>query len=516
MRHRILGTVLEVTVPLALLGLWALLSADSETYYFPPLTDILDTFADTWLFERVGSDVVPSLVRLGLGYGIACVVAVALGLALGLSPAFRRALDPVVQFLRSIPPPALLPFGILVLGVGTSMKVFIIAFVCLWPVLLNTIDGVAGVDPTLRETARVYRSAAATAPARRAPGSRAADLRRHADEPVARAHPDGDLRDGREHERHRLLRAAVAAQLRDRRDVVGDPAAGDPGLPAERRVPDRRAARPAVAPRRARERPELKRTVMLHVEHLKKSYGDVQAIGDLSFDVDAGEFVCIVGPSGCGKTTLLKCVAGLLEPTAGEVRLEGAPVHGPPDTMALVFQEYSRSLFPWMTVRQNVAFPLRRKKPPDAAKRVEQALASVGLEGALDRYPWQLSGGMQQRVAIARALAYQPRILLMDEPFASVDAQTRADLEDLVLEVRRQYEVTIVFVTHDIDESVYLSDRIIVLGPSPTTVRETLDVGLPQPRDQVATKELPEFARLRAHVWRTIKRPDEAPVAWAS
>jgi NitT/TauT family transport system ATP-binding protein len=254
---------------------------------------------------------------------------------------------------------------------------------------------------------------------------------------------------------------------------------------------------------------------MLHVEHLNKRYGDVEAIRDLSFDVAAGEFVCIVGPSGCGKTTLLKCVAGLLEATAGEIELEGAPVHGPPDTMALVFQEYSRSLFPWMTVRQNVAFPLRRKRLDKAQARglVEESLAAVGLSGALDRYPWQLSGGMQQRVAIARALAYQPRILLMDEPFASVDAQTRADLEDLVLDVRDRYEVTIVFVTHDIDESVYLSDRIIVLSPSPTEVREVLEVGLPRPRDQVATKELTEFAQLRAHVWRTIKRPEEAGVA---
>ncbi len=249
---------------------------------------------------------------------------------------------------------------------------------------------------------------------------------------------------------------------------------------------------------------------MLHVEHLAKSYGDVEAIGDLTFDVAAGELVCIVGPSGCGKTTLLKCVAGLLEPTGGEVELEGVPVHGPRDTMALVFQEYSRSLFPWMTVRQNVAFPLRRKKAPGAAEKVEEALASVGLSHALDRYPWQLSGGMQQRVAIARALAYQPRILLMDEPFASVDAQTRADLEDLVLEVRRRYDVTIVFVTHDIDEAVYLSDRVIVLTPSPTHVQEVLDVPLPRPRDQVDTKELPEFARLRGHVWRSIKRPAEA------
>jgi NitT/TauT family transport system ATP-binding protein len=245
---------------------------------------------------------------------------------------------------------------------------------------------------------------------------------------------------------------------------------------------------------------------MLHVEHLKKSYGAVEAIGDVSFDVSAGELVCVVGPSGCGKTTLLKCISGLLEPTAGTVRADG--------NMALVFQEYSRSLFPWMTVRQNVAFPLRRKKMDKRELRalVEQSLASVGLEHTLNRYPWQLSGGMQQRVAIARALAFKPQILLMDEPFASVDAQTRADLEDLVLEVRRNYEVTIVFVTHDIDESVYLSDRIVVLGPSPTSVQEVLEVPLGQPRDQVQTKERPEFAQLRAHVWRSIKRPDNDPV----
>jgi ABC-type nitrate/sulfonate/bicarbonate transport system permease component len=155
-RARALATALEIAVPLLLLVLWGLLSAGSDTYYFPPLTDILQTFMDTWVFERVSSDVVPSLTRLALGYGIACVVAVVAGLALGLSRPLRRATDPIVQFLRAIPPPALLPFGILVLGVGNSMKIFIIAFVCLWPVLLNTIDGVAGVDPTLRETARVY------------------------------------------------------------------------------------------------------------------------------------------------------------------------------------------------------------------------------------------------------------------------------------------------------------------------------------------------------------------------
>jgi NitT/TauT family transport system ATP-binding protein len=250
-------------------------------------------------------------------------------------------------------------------------------------------------------------------------------------------------------------------------------------------------------------------TGMLKVEHLGKTYGEgeqaVEAIGDLAFEVHEKEFVCIVGPSGCGKTTLLKCMSGLLEPTRGEVRLHDEPIDGPPERMALVFQEYSRSLFPWMTIRQNVAFPLRRKQV-DRDKLVEESIESVGLSGFADRYPWELSGGMQQRVAIARALAYQPEILLMDEPFASVDAQTRADLEDLVLELRRRYGVTVVFVTHDIDESVYLGDRVIVLTPAPTTVQEICEVALPEPRDQVETKELPEFARLRAHVYRSIKR----------
>jgi NitT/TauT family transport system ATP-binding protein len=256
---------------------------------------------------------------------------------------------------------------------------------------------------------------------------------------------------------------------------------------------------------------------MLRVEHLKKTYGEggatVEAIGDLDFEVNEKEFVCVVGPSGCGKTTLLKCMSGLLAPTRGEVYLHATRIDGPPEKMALVFQEYSRSLFPWMSVRQNVAFPLRRKKLDKAKVKelVENAVESMGLTRFLDRYPWELSGGMQQRVAIARALAYQPEILLMDEPFASVDAQTRADLEDLILEVRRQYGVTMVFVTHDIDESVYLGDRIVVLTPSPTTIQEVLDVDLPEPRDQVETKELPEFARLRAHVYRSIKRRQEPP-----
>ena len=177
---------------------------------------------------------------------------------------------------------------------------------------------------------------------------------------------------------------------------------------------------------------------LLKVENLKKTYesstGIVEAIGDISFAMHQGELVCIVGPSGCGKTTLLKCVAGLLRPTAGVIELDGQPVTDPPENMALVFQEYGRSLYPWLTVRGNVELPLRHKKLSRAERDrlIDDALHAVGLDHAAKSYPWQLSGGMQQRVAIARAVAYQPEVLIMDEPFAAVDAQTRWHMLDIL------------------------------------------------------------------------------------
>ncbi|MFE0818022.1 ABC transporter ATP-binding protein [Streptomyces sp. NPDC058794] len=260
---------------------------------------------------------------------------------------------------------------------------------------------------------------------------------------------------------------------------------------------------------------------MLEVRGLNKVYEGsgrrVEAVRDLTFSVAAGELVCLVGPSGCGKTTLLKCVGGLLRPTAGEVLLAGRRVDGPPDGMAFVFQEYGRSLFPWMRVGENVELPLKQKNLGRARRGelVADALASVGLSDAAGAYPWQLSGGMQQRVAIARALAYEPEVLLMDEPFAAVDAQTRADLEDLVRRLWRERSVTILFVTHDIDEAVYLGERVVVLSASPTVVREQLRVDLPDGRDQVHTRVAPRFAELRTHVYEQIqaaKRGAERPV----
>jgi NitT/TauT family transport system ATP-binding protein len=249
---------------------------------------------------------------------------------------------------------------------------------------------------------------------------------------------------------------------------------------------------------------------VLSIDAIHKVYGTgaeaVHAIGGITFDVKSRELVCVVGPSGCGKTTLLRIMAGLLRPTTGQVTVLGKTVTGPPADLGLVFQDYSRSLFPWMRVGTNVEFPLKRSSLSKAQRkeRVRESLRSVGLEGFEGKYPWQLSGGMQQRVAIARALAFRPNVLLMDEPFASVDAQTRAELEDLILQIRLEYDVTVVFVTHDIDESVYLADRVVILSSRPTHVREELDVPLPRPRHQVKTKELPEFAHLRSHVFEAI------------
>nr|WP_211247660.1 ABC transporter ATP-binding protein [Cryptosporangium arvum] len=246
---------------------------------------------------------------------------------------------------------------------------------------------------------------------------------------------------------------------------------------------------------------------LLEISGLRKSYGPVEAIRDVSVSLRDGELVCLVGPSGCGKTTLLKCAAGLLSPSGGSVTLGGRPVTAPPPDLAVVFQEYGRSLFPWLTVRRNVELPLKEKKVArdERARLVDEALTAVGLAERGDAYPWELSGGMQQRVAIARAVAYQPSVLLMDEPFAAVDAQTRAELEDLIRSIWRTFGVTILFVTHDIDEAVYLGERVVVLSGSPTVVQETLTVDLPAERDQLTTRSDPRFTELRTHVYAEIQ-----------
>lgn len=247
--------------------------------------------------------------------------------------------------------------------------------------------------------------------------------------------------------------------------------------------------------------------VLVEAKAVKKAYGTAQILDGLDFEVRRGEFVCIVGPSGSGKTTLLRIIAGLLAPTSGEIVFEGDVVTAPPAKLAVVFQDYSRSLMPWLTVEENIDLVLRKKLPKSERKgTVDRVLDAVGLSGKGPLYPWEMSGGMQQRAAIARGLAYQPDVLLMDEPFAAVDAQTRIDLEDLVLRVRRDFDTTVLFVTHDIDEAVYLADRVLVLSGAPTKVTENLMVDLARPRDQVSTKADPRYAELRNHVLTLIQQ----------
>jgi NitT/TauT family transport system ATP-binding protein len=235
---------------------------------------------------------------------------------------------------------------------------------------------------------------------------------------------------------------------------------------------------------------------------------DVRILEGLDFEVREREFISLVGPSGVGKTTLLRCLSGQIPAADGQVVVDGTPISAPHPDVAVVFQDYARSLLPWMRAWDNVAFPLQGRGVAKAERRsiAEKALERVGLAGKGELYPWEMSGGMQQRVAIARALAYNARVLLMDEPFASVDAQTRFDLEDLVLELRSKLGVTVVLVTHDIDEALYLSDRVFVLQGRPATVVDVVDEDFGLARDQLSTKADPRFAEARARILARLRK----------
>jgi NitT/TauT family transport system ATP-binding protein len=252
---------------------------------------------------------------------------------------------------------------------------------------------------------------------------------------------------------------------------------------------------------------------LLEVKRVSKSYRQLDgestvAIDEISFQVERGEFVSFVGASGCGKTTLLTCIAGLNPPSAGGVVVENVEVNGPPPNLVLVFQEFNKSLFAWRSVLGNVLFGLEvRKKPSqDAEKEARRLTKLVGLEGFERHYPWELSGGMQQRVAIARALAYGPEILLMDEPFGSVDALTRLELEDTLLRIWQDLGTTILLVTHDIEEAIYLSDRIYVLSRRPSKIMQTVHVDLGRPRNQITTRAHGRFMELRNNIYSQISQ----------
>lgn len=248
---------------------------------------------------------------------------------------------------------------------------------------------------------------------------------------------------------------------------------------------------------------------IIQVENLGVVYSstnNLKVIENLELSLEERKFVSIVGPSGCGKTTLLRCIAGLQKPTTGKITVMGKQITEPIDEMTIVFQEYNRSLFPWRNVLGNVMLPLEtRLDKAEGKKRALKLLGEVGLLGFEKFYPWQLSGGMQQRVAIARALAPSPKILLMDEPFASVDAQTRFALEDQILKLWEENELTVLFITHDIDEAVYISQDVLALSGRPSKVLGSIGIDLPYPRDQIRTRSEPKFSVYRSELFQKIK-----------
>lgn len=242
-------------------------------------------------------------------------------------------------------------------------------------------------------------------------------------------------------------------------------------------------------------------TVKVKVDHMTKKFGDLLVLNDISFEVKKGEFLCIVGPTGCGKTTFLNCITKLYEPTSGEILINGEPVNLKKHNVAYIFQEYST--MSWMTVEENVGFGLKMKKLPKdvIAKEVAEVLEMVGLTQYKDYYPAELSTSMLQRVVIARAFAVKPELLLMDEPYGQLDVELRFKLEDELLNLWRKTGTTVIFITHNIEEAVYLSENVLVLTNKPTTIKQKLSNPLPHPRNVVS----PQFVEMRNKVTDLIK-----------
>lgn len=290
----------------------------------------------------------------------------------------------------------------------------------------------------------------------------------------------------------------MSARRKKRRQQLGITRNADVASPSAVRTliepPGKKNVQPA---------PGLGPKLTLRATDLQVVFGSREILTDLSFDVSAGEILCLVGPSGCGKTTLLRLLAGLLLPTRGEVFFEGERVTGPSRTRAVVFQDYGNALLPWRTVAGNVELGLEaaRVAPAERPQIIDGLLKKMSLGHVAGHFPSQLSGGMQQRLQIARCLAQGPRILLMDEPFGALDALTRQALQDELLRLASEQQITVVFITHDLEEAIYLGDRVIVLAANPGRIIEKIEVGLPRPRDQLTTREHPDFLAHRHHLF---------------
>jgi NitT/TauT family transport system ATP-binding protein len=277
-------------------------------------------------------------------------------------------------------------------------------------------------------------------------------------------------------------------------------------------VPSRNSLlRPTSTDRSAEQIYQSHSQPVIQLQGVSKTFGSkdrgLTVFQNFTYEIESRSFLSVIGPSGCGKSTLLKLISGLEMPSGGTIIFNGSPVFGPPKGMIYVFQQYTKSIFPWRTVIENIEFGLRARSSVsfrEARERCREYIDLVGLKGYEDYYPYQLSRGMQQRVCIARALICEPTVLLMDEPFSAVDAMTRAILQELVMRIWQKLPITILFVTHDVDEAVFLSTRIISLAPAGGGITEDLSNDLPLPRDQIATRANPRFTELRQTLFSSI------------
>ncbi len=445
-----------------------------------------------------------SMVRLAVGAFWGIALGIPLGILVGMSQRAHTALWPLLLFFQAIGDIAWLPILVIWFGYGLTTMTIVIVYTVIFPVVLNTVLGVRSIPINMHRAAL---SLGAPRLARAVGGGaagRAAQYRhRPAQRPRLRLAGADRGRDHRRHQRHRLSHVRCAP----RRLGGGDPARHDhPGYSLVHR------GQLDPGAHRARHRTALgvgDAVKSLIIRNLSKTYFDlyagtnVTAVHDVSLEVQQGEFVSIVGPSGCGKTTILNMIAGFIPITGGEILIDGRPVKGPGPDRGVVFQSFA--LFPWRTVLENVAFgpKMRGVGKAEREKIAHDYLALAKLSEAAGRYPNELSGGMQQRVGVVRALANEPDVLLMDEPFASVDAQTRMTLQEELTRIWQEKRPTVIFITHDVGEAVFLANRVVALSKG--RVLEEIAVDLPRPRSWDALNEDAQFKALTSRVLQLVR-----------
>ncbi|NJO21912.1 MAG: ATP-binding cassette domain-containing protein [Sphingomonadales bacterium] len=469
----------------------------------PPPQVVLQTGIKLAASGELHTHILASMSRVIQGFILASVGGVLLGALVGRSRTLENLIEPMIELLRPIPPLAFLPMMVLWFGIGEMSKIAFIAYAAFFPIFTTTVEGIKYVDPILMRAAPASAPLSATSSATSSfrppcptslPVCGSALRCRSSSSSRPSSLPRTQPRLPHQRCAHVLPRVADAAWCsRDRHHRLHrEHRSAAPGEPAA-----------ALAQAGSELTPAMRSKI--RIEGVSKQFDASVALQRVSLEIAENSFTCLLGPSGCGKSTLLNMIAGFVTPSSGRILVDGSEVRGASADRGVVFQEYA--LFPWRTTLQNVAFgPFIRGKP--RAEQVETAqeyLKLVGLSGHEQKFPNELSGGMKQRVAIARALANHPSVLLMDEPFGALDAQTREVLQEEMLRIWQHERKTVIFVTHSISESIFLADCIVVMGTKPGSIKEVLDIDLKHPRDRTS----PEFVALDRRIKQLVREEVE-------